>query len=134
MKYSVNDINKIDTIVIRDYSNYDSGKCHNGGNYGFETVFNRIDSNTWEAEYYTTADFAFSCKHGFFTEDAYYIDADDTETEFYSTAEIYKILQNVECFEAGTNPFLSEAFCDILFISEDTEYSVLNNKINLRSV
>lgn len=122
-------INTVETIVIRDYSNYSSSKCHNGGNYGFETVFHRVNSDTWEAEYRTTADFPYSCKHGLFTENAMYIDSDENETEFYSTEEVVRRLKNFECFYEGTNLFLKEAFCDILFISEDTEYSVLNDKI-----
>lgn len=119
----------IDTIVIRDYSNYSSSKCRNGGNYGFETVFHRVNSDTWEAEYQTTSEFAFSCRHGFFTEDASDIDSDEAEAEYYSTEEIYKILQNVECFDEGTDAFLSEAFCDIIFIGEGIECSVLNGNI-----
>ena len=126
-KFEKINIADTDTIVIRDYSNYSSSKCRNGGNYGFDTVLHRSDDDTWEAEYQTTSEFAYSCKHGFFTEDASDIDAD--EAEIFSTEEVYKILQNVKCFAEGTNPFLKEAFCDILFIREGIEYSVLNDKI-----
>ena len=121
-------IDDTDTIVIRDYSNYSSSKCRNGGNYGFDTVFHRVNSDTWEAEYQTTSEFGYSCKHGFFTEDYRDIDA-ESESEIFSTEEIYKILQNVECFDEGTDAFLSEAFCDIIFLGKGIEYSVLNGII-----
>ncbi len=53
------EMKKINRIIFKDYSEYDSDKCHDGGAYGFWTDFYRSESNTdvWEMMYHTTADF-----------------------------------------------------------------------------
>lgn len=53
-------------VELRDYSEYNSEKCHDGGQYGFWDLYTKIGSGFWLQTYHTTADFQFCEKCGGF--------------------------------------------------------------------
>lgn len=49
-------LNGVIRVTMRDYSDYDSEKCHDGGHYGFWVDYDRLANGKWEVSYGTTAD------------------------------------------------------------------------------
>lgn len=92
----------IKKIRLNDFSEYEAGKCNNGGCYGFWTDYFRLDSGLFEAVYRTTADFDYCPVCGSFNshyqgEDSYY------ESEFscgefktVTEAEMLNLINNFE--------------------------------------
>ena len=60
----MNKIKAAKKVILKDYSQYEYGKSSNGGCYAFFKEFNRIDNtDNWEVEYSTSADFPY-CPYG----------------------------------------------------------------------
>ena len=101
----------IKRVRFNDYSNYDPEKCHDGGAYGFWTNFYRTEANsdTWEAEYHTTADFGFCPCCGRFDENDHWDGGEAGYNSGYScgefatftTDELLKKINNPEAEEDG---------------------------------
>jgi len=56
-----------EVVRVYDNSEYKSGTCSNGGDYGFHTTY-RYDSErmAWKVNYYTTSDFDYCANCGDF--------------------------------------------------------------------
>ena len=56
------------SIDLLDYSQYESGKCNNGGCYSFVTTFTKIEGSQdgWQVEHSTSAEFNYCEFYGCF--------------------------------------------------------------------
>ena len=55
-------------VIIRDLSNYDWRRCHNGGCYAFTTHYERISKDKWAVWYGTSSEFGYCSVFGEFRE------------------------------------------------------------------
>ena len=53
----------ITKVTIRDYSNYNSSTCNNGGDYAFFTYFDRVSVDNFKQTHESSADFEY-CPYG----------------------------------------------------------------------
>lgn len=81
-------------VIIRDYTEYESGKSCNGGCYAFYTYYNRVGEDTWQVSYDTSADFSYCPKCGEFCNN----DCDNCTAEF-DTVSTEKVLKMIKKFE-----------------------------------
>jgi len=57
-------------IILKDFSNFEAGRCYNSGHYGFWTEYSYIPcSGMWLKSYQTTAEFEYCSACGTFTTD-----------------------------------------------------------------
>lgn len=47
MKFSVNELKKLNKVKFNDFTEYVEGKSTNGGCYGYTTTYERVDENTF---------------------------------------------------------------------------------------
>ena len=64
----ITNLKNISRVRFNDYTEYDSGKCSNGGCYGFWIDYNKLPNEKWEVSYGTTADFPYCPCCGSFNE------------------------------------------------------------------
>lgn len=99
------ELKKVNKIVFKDYSEYNSDKCHDGGAYGFWTDFYRseLDADTWCAEYHTTADFGFCPCCGQFDENDHWDGGESGYESGYSCGEFARFTTDELLKEINSN-------------------------------
>ena len=80
----------IKSATIRDFSNYHSARCNNGGQYGFWETYTFKGEDQYEVEFHTTADFSFCRYCGTFS------CCCDQEPEFINQDELWKRIKEAE--------------------------------------
>lgn len=103
------DLNNVKRVRLNDYSQYEEGKCNNGGQYGFWTDYDRV-ANGWERSFGTTAEFPYCPCCGSFNE---HYDEDEKEYtcgEFkvISTEELQRIIKSFEEEHSGDDDYSVE--------------------------
>lgn len=89
-------LNKINMVIVTDYSDYDENKCNDGGHYSYSTIYTKVKEG-WEVSYGTSADFTFCPVCGSF-EDHY--EGDESRHESgYSCGE-YETTTDEEVLKA----------------------------------
>lgn len=64
----ITNLKGINRVRFNDYTDYKPETCHNGGNYGFWTDYDRLENGNWEVSYGTTADMEYCPCCGSFSE------------------------------------------------------------------
>lgn len=106
MKDNLDGINR---VRFYDYSNYDSEKCNDGGNYGFWTDCNRLENGNWGIGYGTTADFEYCPVCGNFND---HYEGDDCCYESgyscgeYETITEAELLKRINEFEETNDEYI----------------------------
>ena len=75
-------------IETSDWSDYESGKSYDGGQYGFGQHWRRIGVNAWHCQEWTTGDFCPHCRSFFCCGSCRAAEID--ETAVYTDAEVLK--------------------------------------------
>ena len=91
----------IKRVRFNDFSEYESGKCNNGGCYGFWVDYNRLENGIFEVSYGSTTDFEYCPVCGSFNnhrdDDSYYesgYSCGDFET--VTESELLKLINDFE--------------------------------------
>lgn len=93
MNNNIKNISEYKKIEVVDFSDYESGKSCNGGNYAFSTIFRRVNDNMFEITYSTSADFEYCPVCGAFHE---YDEERCGNTKTISTEELKERISNIE--------------------------------------
>lgn len=120
----------IKRVRLNDYSEYESGKANNGGQYGFWTDYNRVESG-WEVSHGTTADFPYCACCGSFGEHEDYENGGfecrgGESFDIISTEELQVIIKSFEKEHSEDADYSIE-------YEEDRKHNRLENK-NVKTI
>lgn len=97
----IENLNKINKVIINDFRECKTGLSNNGGCYGYFTVYNRITDKTFAISYYTTADLEYCPVCGNFGS---HLECDEEIGEYYTCGDFdciteEALLQILRCVE-----------------------------------
>ena len=62
MKIRLKDLEKVNKVIVNDYTDYESNSCNTGGNYADYTCFTRVGWSQWAVTYSNSSSF-YSCPY-----------------------------------------------------------------------
>ena len=104
----VENLNNVRKVTFVDYSDYESDKCNNGGQYAYFTNYTRVE-NGFEVSYSTTADFEYCPVCGSF-EDHYEGECSENESQYscgeYEVISADELLQKINNFSETEDEYI----------------------------